>query len=40
MPLNGWSFSSLIDLAPAVVLTQANYYEQGQFRSISQQLRA
>jgi len=40
MPLNGWSFSSLIDLSPVVVLTRANYYEQSQFRSISRQLRA
>ena len=31
MPLNGRSFSSLIDLAPGVALTQSNFYEQGQF---------
>jgi hypothetical protein len=31
MPLNGRSFSSLIDLTPGVVLAPANYYEQGQF---------
>ena len=31
MPLNGRSFSSLIDLTPGVVLTQTNQYEQGQF---------
>ncbi|MBI3896215.1 MAG: TonB-dependent receptor [Acidobacteria bacterium] len=31
MPLNGRSFSSLINLTPGVVLTQANFHEQGQF---------
>jgi hypothetical protein len=32
MPFNGRSFSSLIDLAPGVVLTLANQYEHGQFK--------
>lgn len=31
LPLNGRSFSSLIDLAPGVVLVPSNYFEQGQF---------
>ena len=31
MPLNGRSFSTLIDLAPGVVLTQSSSTEQGQF---------
>ena len=31
MPLNGRSFSTLINLTPGVVLSQANFYDQGQF---------
>src|SRR5271166_6155307 len=31
LPLNGRSFSSLIDLTPGVVLVPSNQYEQGQF---------
>jgi hypothetical protein len=31
MPLNGRSFSSLLDLTPGVVLTPANQYEGGQY---------
>ena len=31
MPLNGRSFSGLIDLAPGVVLVPNNFFEQGQF---------
>src|SRR5208282_643141 len=31
MPLNGRSFSSLLDLTPGVVLTPSNFQEQGQF---------
>src|SRR6266478_6117371 len=31
LPLNGRSFSSLIDVTPGVVLAPSNFYEQGQF---------
>jgi hypothetical protein len=31
MPLNGRSFSSLINITPGVVLSRSNQYEQGQF---------
>ncbi len=31
MPLNGRSFSSLLDLTPGVVLNATNFYDQGQF---------
>src|SRR5262249_23019274 len=31
MPLNGRSFSALIDLTPGVVLVNSNFYEEGQF---------
>lgn len=31
LPLNGRSFSSLIDLTPGVVLVPTNFFEQGQF---------
>jgi hypothetical protein len=31
MPLNGRSFSSLIDLTPGVVLVPTNFFEEGQF---------
>jgi len=30
MSLNGWTFSSLTDLTPGVVLAPCNFYEQGQ----------
>jgi len=36
MPLNGRSFSSLIDLAPGIVLVPTNFYEQGQFSADGQ----
>ncbi len=36
MPLNGRSFSSLINLAPRVALTPASFYDQGQFCVIGQ----
>jgi hypothetical protein len=31
MPLNGRSFSALVDLTPGVVLVNSNFFEQGQF---------
>jgi hypothetical protein len=36
MPLNGRSFSGLIDLIPGVVLVPSNSYEQGQFSASGQ----
>ena len=36
MPLNGRSFSSLLDLTPGVVLTPTNNFEQGQFTANGQ----